>query len=168
MIFELLSDFLDMSASKIKARLQSSGRYVFLRRQIDPALAERVLALKIKGVHAETEYKRYYPAAEFASHIVGFTDVEDRGQEGIELAFDDLLSGQPGQRQVMRNGNGEPIKDISMKRAATSGGQLQLSIDTNLQYMAYRELKAAVADNEARSGSMADSRCGQWRSIGAS
>jgi len=149
-----LSGFLDMSASKIKARLQSSGRYVFLRRQIDPALAERVLALKIKGVHAETEYKRYYPAAEFASHIVGFTDVEDRGQEGIELAFDDLLSGQPGERQVMRNGNGEPIKDISMKRAATGGGQLQLSIDMNLQYMAYRELKAAVADNDARSGSM--------------
>ena len=105
-------------------------------------------------MHAQTEYKRFYPAAEFASHIVGFTDVEDHGQEGVELAFDAILRGETGSRQIMKNARGEPIKDIRLLKAAVPGEKLELSIDMNLQYIAYRELKAVVKEHGARTGSM--------------
>lgn len=150
----MLASALDMTKSELKKRLNSNNRFVFLRRQLDPSIANAVMALGFDGVHAQTEYKRFYPAAEFASHIVGFTDVEDNGQEGIELAFNEMLRGEPGSRQVMKNAIGEPIKDIRLLKAAESGKQLQLSIDMNLQYIAYRELKAVVAEHGARSGSM--------------
>ncbi|NNL57718.1 MAG: penicillin-binding protein 2 [Pseudomonadales bacterium] len=151
---QALAAVLDTSVAQIKRRLAANQSFVFLRRQVEPATAQAVLALGLNGVHAQTEYKRFYPAAEFAAHIVGFTDVEDRGQEGVELAFDHILQGQAGQRKVMRNALGETIKDIGLLKAASSGGQLQLAIDMNLQYIAYRELKAAVAEHDARSGSL--------------
>lgn len=149
-----LANALDMTPVQLRQRMGVNEHYVFLRRQMNPDLADDVLALGLPGVHAKIEYKRYYPAAEFASHTVGFTDVHDKGQEGIELAFNDLLKGQEGSRQVMRNAIGETIKNIRLVEAAQPGGQIKLSIDMSLQYIAYRELKSIVQEHGARSGSM--------------
>lgn len=158
-----LADLLDVDRKVILRRLSSDRGFVYLRRQVDPAMAQRVQALGLAGVHAEDEFKRFYPAAEFAAHLLGFTDIEDRGQEGVELAYEDLLAGEPGLRQVMRNAIGEPIRDIRMLRAASEGEPLQLSIDINLQYAAYRTLKSAVYEHNARSGSavVLDARSGE-------
>ncbi|MBT8138715.1 MAG: penicillin-binding protein 2 [Gammaproteobacteria bacterium] len=148
-----LAGILDIDQALLAKRLRSKKGFVYLKRQVDPDTAQRVLSLDLAGVHAQREYKRYYPAAEFASHLIGFTDIEDRGQEGVELAYDEMLSGEPGQRQVMRNAIGEPIRDIQLLRPANEGAKLQLAIDINLQYATYRELKTAVHRHQARSGS---------------
>jgi cell division protein FtsI (penicillin-binding protein 3) len=109
------------------------------------------------------EDRRYYPAGEVAAHVVGFTDVDDRGQEGLEAAFDHWLKGEPGRKQVLQDRRGQVINDVDLLRAARPGRDLRTSIDLRLQYLAYRELKAAVADSGARSGSVVvlDPRTGE-------
>jgi len=149
-----LSAALDMPPSALRQRLQSNDQFVYLRRQLDPQRAAAVLDLNLRGVFSKTEYRRFYPAGEVAAHLVGFTDIDERGQEGLELAYDSQLRAEPGRKQVMKNARGEVIKDIRLLQPARAGESLALSIDMQLQYAAYRELKAAVANYRAQSGSL--------------
>ena len=134
---------------------RATGRnFVYLRRRISPLEADLILSLGIPGVYGEKEYHRFYPAGEVAAHVVGFTDIDDRGQEGIELSFDHWLKGEPGKKKVLKNLYGEVVKDLMPIAEAVPGRALQLSIDQRLQFLAYRELKSAVQQYEALSGSM--------------
>jgi cell division protein FtsI (penicillin-binding protein 3) len=137
--------------------------FVYLERHVSPAKAQRVLALELPGVATIREYHRYYPAGEVTSHVVGFTDVDDRGQEGLEAAFDHWLKGEPGAKQVLQNRRGEVFADVALLREARPGRELRTSIDLRLQYLAYRELKAVIADSRARWGSVVvlDPRTGE-------
>ena len=129
-------------------------QFVYLERNLPPQDADRITRLNITGVNVEEEFKRYYPAGEVAAHIVGFTDIDEHGQEGMELALEDWLSGAPGVRQVVKDLKGNVVKDLGITRAASSGNDVQLSIDLRLQYLAYRELKNAIAEQGAKSGSI--------------
>ncbi len=149
-----LSEFLEVSASDLRARLDNAGdrSFVYLRRHLPPAEARELLSLDIKGVYAEREYHRFYPAGEVASHLVGFTNIDDHGQEGLELSYDKWLAGKPGRKQVLKNLYGDVIRDVKPVEEAIAGKGLALSIDLRLQYIAYRELKSAVTHFEAESG----------------
>jgi len=127
--------------------------FIYVKRRISPELSKKVLALKIPGLFLQREYRRYYPMSEVASHVLGFTNVDDQGQEGIELAYDDWLKGTPGKKRVMKDRLGHIIKDIEQIKAPAPGKDIELSIDGRLQYLAYRELKRAVYKHKAKSGS---------------
>ncbi len=144
-----------LSVQRIKSLLKSNSdkQFVYLRRQMTPQDADAVLSLKLPGVYADKEYKRYYPAAEVATHLVGFTNVDGLGQEGIELAYNEWLNGELGKKRVLKDRLGRTVKDIQALAPAKPGKDLQLSIDLRLQYLAYRELKAAVQQHRAKSGS---------------
>ncbi len=133
---------------------RKSREFVYLRRHLSPDRANQVMALGIPGLYLQQEYRRYYPAGEVAAHLVGFTDVDDQGQEGLELAYDDWLSGEPGAKRVVKDGRRHIIENVENIRSARPGKSLALSIDRRIQYLAYRELKAAVRQHRARSGSM--------------
>ncbi len=150
----------DWLARRITSNLDRE--FVFLERRVPPAKAKRVLDLKLPGVGTIREYRRYYPAGEVTAHVVGFTDVDDLGQEGVEAAFDHWLKGEPGSKQVLQDRRGQAI-DVELLRAARPGRDLRTSIDLRLQYLAYRELKAAVADSGARWASVVvlDPRTGE-------
>jgi len=150
-----LAQLLDMKPHDLKSVLAAnpSRRFLYLKRQVTPELAEAVEALGVPGVHVDREYKRYYPTGEVATHLVGFTNVDGEGQEGLELAFNHSLRGEPGRKLVMRDRVGRIIKHIRSVQDADAGDDLQLSIDMRLQYMAYRELKAAVEVHRADAGS---------------
>jgi cell division protein FtsI (penicillin-binding protein 3) len=137
--------------------------FVFLDRRVPPVKAQRVLDLGLPGVGTVREYRRYYPAGEVTGHVIGFTDVDDRGQEGLEAAFDHWLKGEPGSKQVEQDRRGQVIRDVELLRPARPGRDLRTSIDLRLQYLAYRELKAVVADSGARWGSVVvlDPRTGE-------
>lgn len=127
--------------------------FVYLRRRVSPQLAEQVMSLEAPGVALQREYRRYYPAGEVAAHLVGFTDIDDRGQEGLELAYADWLRGEPGAKRVIKDGRHHIIEDVESIRTPRHGKQLTLSIDRRIQYLAYRELKAAVQLQRAKSAS---------------
>lgn len=129
-------------------------RFLYLKRQVTPELAESVEALGIVGIHVDREYKRYYPSGEVGTHLVGFTNVDGEGQEGLELAYNHSLRGEPGRKLVLKDRVGRTIKHIRSLEDADPGDALQLSIDLRVQYMAYRELKAAVEVHRADSGSV--------------
>ncbi|HUL81121.1 MAG TPA: penicillin-binding transpeptidase domain-containing protein, partial [Gammaproteobacteria bacterium] len=136
-------------ARKITSNL---GReFVYLQRHLSPAKAEQVLALDLPGVSSVREYHRYYPAGEVVGHPLGFTDVDDRGQEGLEAEFDQLLKGENGEKRVLQDRLGRAVS-VELISEARPGRDLRVSIDLRIQYLAYRELKAAVADSHARSG----------------
>ena len=145
---------LDIEQLDQKLKLYREKEFVYLKRHLPPQDAEKILALKLPGVFSQREYRRYYPAGEVAAHLVGFTDVNDKGQEGMELAFDDWLKGEPGAKQVLKDLKGQTIKEVQLLQSARSGKDLQLSIDLRLQYLAYRELKTAVNEYGAKSGSV--------------
>ncbi|HEY2629732.1 MAG TPA: penicillin-binding protein 2, partial [Usitatibacter sp.] len=126
-----------------------------LKRQISPEQAAKVMALGIPGVFQQREFRRYYPAGEVMAHVVGFTGMEDNGQEGIELAQDARLAGTPGSRKVIKDRKGRVVEDVESVRAPRDGEAITLSIDERLQFLAHRELKAAVEFNHARGGSLA-------------
>ncbi|MCV6588440.1 MAG: penicillin-binding transpeptidase domain-containing protein [Marinobacterium sp.] len=130
------------------------SRFLYLRRQVSPEIAEAIRQLKIKGIHIDREYKRYYPAAEVASHLVGFTNLDGEGAEGIELAYEEWLAAEPGKEEVMKDRLGRTIRHIRSVSEAQHGESLKLTIDLRLQYMAYRELKAAVTSHNADGGSL--------------
>ncbi|MBR9828024.1 MAG: penicillin-binding protein 2 [Oceanospirillales bacterium] len=138
-------------------------RFLYLKRQITPELAESIEALGVAGIHVDREYKRYYPAGEVSTHLVGFTNVDGEGQEGLELAYNHSLRGEPGRKLVLRDRVGRTVKHIRSLQDANPGDDLQLSIDLRVQYMAYRELKAAVEVHQADSGSavVLDARTGE-------
>jgi len=151
-----LAAALGVGAAELKRRIASvaSREFVYLRRRMSPAEAERVLALNIPGIYSRREYQRFYPAAEVAAHVIGFTNVDDRGQEGIELAYDDWLSGAQGSKQVIKDLYGHVIRDVQEISAMRPGRDLQLSLDLRIQYLAYRELKKAIQENRAASGTV--------------
>jgi len=133
---------------------RADREFVYLRRHMNPDQAAAVLALKIPGVHEQREFRRFYPHGEVMAHVLGFTNIDDQGQEGLELAFDPWLTGKPGAKRVIRDRQGQVIEDIDLVRAAEPGRDLVLSIDRRVQYLAYRELKAALVRHQARSGSV--------------
>ena len=139
-------------ADKIKGNANRS--FVYLKRQISPDLAAKVSALNIKGINVDREYKRYYPAGEVATHLVGFTNIDGAGQEGIELAYEAALLGEPGKKLVMQDRLGLVIKHIKLVEEPASGQDVVLSIDLRLQYLAYKELKSAVKSHRADSASV--------------
>lgn len=135
--------------SQLVAR--SAGReFVYLKRHVTPELAERVRALDVPGVALQREYRRYYPAGAVTGHVVGFTNVDDRGQEGIELAYDDWLRGTPGRKRVLKDRFGNLVETVESIGLPVAGKDLVLSIDRRIQYLAYRELAAAVEQHQAR------------------
>ena len=127
--------------------------FVYLQRHLQPSKSEQVLKLGLPGVGTLREYRRYYPAGEVTGHILGFTDVDDAGQEGLELEFDHWLNGQSGSKRVLQDRLGRVIEDVELISPARPGRDLRTSLDLRLQYLAYRELKLAVAEGKARSGS---------------
>jgi cell division protein FtsI (penicillin-binding protein 3) len=130
----------------------TSREFVYLRRQLPPDQAARVVELDIPGVFLQREYRRFYPTGEVTAHLIGMTDVDDRGQEGLELAYQDVLVGKPGSRRVIRDRLGRIIEDVESIRAPQQGRDLTLSIDSRIQYLAYRELKAALEAHRAKAG----------------
>ena len=151
-----LTTYLGVKAGEFDKRLKSakSKNFVYLRRHLPPAEARGILELEIPGIYAEREYHRFYPAGEVAAHLVGLTNVDDKGQEGLELAFDKWLAGTAGKKKVLKNLYGEIIRDIKPVAEAQPGKTLTLGIDLRLQYLAYRELKSAVKSFQAESGSI--------------
>ncbi|GHD64803.1 peptidoglycan D,D-transpeptidase FtsI family protein [Jeongeupia chitinilytica] len=148
---------------KDKEGKPSRPDFVWLRRQMNPQDAKNVLALNIPGVYAQAEYRRYYPAGEIMAQIIGYTNIDGHGQEGLELARDKLLSGQTGSRTVIRDRRGYIVEDISTIVPPKDGETLALSIDRRIQYLAYRELNKAVSDFDAAGGSIVvlDARTGE-------
>ena len=150
-----LIKLLGMDAAELKRKLAESDRdFVYLKRQLPPEQAAKVVQLNLPGVFLQREYRRYYPAAEVTAHVVGVTGVDDNGQEGIELAYQDWLSGKAGSRRVIKDRLGRVVEDIESIRAPQQGRELALSIDQRIQYLAFRELKSAIALNEAKAGSL--------------
>ncbi|MGZ5103712.1 MAG: peptidoglycan D,D-transpeptidase FtsI family protein [Usitatibacter sp.] len=150
-----LARALNMDVREIRQKIAKKDRqFVFLKRQISPDQATRVMALRTPGVFQQREFRRYYPAGEVMAHVVGFTGVEDNGQEGIELAAQQRLAGVPGSRKVIKDRKGRIVEDVESLRAPRDGQEVTLSLDQRLQFLAHRELKAAVEANRAKGGSM--------------
>ncbi|MFW1677562.1 peptidoglycan D,D-transpeptidase FtsI family protein [Pontibacter sp. JAM-7] len=151
-----MAALLQMSRPVLLRKLSENRerRFIYLKRQVTPELASQVLALAIPGVHIDREYKRFYPAGEVTTHLVGFTDLDGKGQEGLELSFEDWLHAEPGKQMVMKDRLGRTIKHIRELSPAQNGSDMQLTIDLRLQYLAYRELKAAVQTHKADGGSL--------------
>jgi cell division protein FtsI (penicillin-binding protein 3) len=140
-----------------------SRRFMYLKRQVTPELAEHVNDLDIRGIHVDQTFRRFYPTGEVSTHLVGFTNVDGKGQEGFELAFDEMLHGEPGRALVLQDRKGRTIKHLKSLQEADPGEDLALSIDLRLQYLAYRELKDAVQTHKADSASavILDARTGE-------
>ena len=150
-----LSNLLDMEKAELEKRIfREKGRFVYLKRQLVPALAERIKALNIPGIAFNTEFKRYYPEGEGAAHVVGFTDINDQGQEGVERGWNDVLAGELGSRRVIKDNKGRIIEDVEKIRIPKPGRNIVLSLDRRIQHIAHRELKKAVAMHKAKSGSI--------------
>ncbi|MGK2942139.1 MAG: peptidoglycan D,D-transpeptidase FtsI family protein [Immundisolibacter sp.] len=149
-----LARVLDVDLARISANVtaRADKKFVYLRRSVPPEMAEAALALKLSGVYSQRGYRRYYPLAEAAGQVVGFTDIDDRGQEGLELAYDEHLRGTPGSERIMRDARGRRVALLEVIAPPQPGKDLKLSIDKRLQYLAYRELKAAVVRHKAASG----------------
>lgn len=133
---------------------QATKEFIYLVRGLTPEQGQLVLDLKVPGVYGIEEFRRFYPAGEVTAHMVGFTDIDDRGREGVELAYDEWLAGVPGKRQVIKDRRGRLIKDVQVTKNAKAGKPLALSIDLRLQYLANRELRNAIVENGAKAGSL--------------
>ncbi|HGY9624739.1 penicillin-binding protein 2 [Pseudomonas putida] len=133
---------------------QAGKEFIYLVRGLTPEQGQQVLDLKVPGVYGMEEFRRFYPAGDVTAHMVGFTDLDDHGREGVELAYDEWLAGVPGKRQVIKDRRGRLIKDIQVTKNAKAGKTLALSIDLRLQYLATRELRNAIAEQEAKAGSL--------------
>ncbi len=150
-----LARLLDMSPAELDKKIKDPERsFVWLKRQLDEPVAQQILALDIKGVYAIKEYKRLYPEGEAAAHIVGFTNVEDKGQEGVELVFQDQLAGKAGSRRVIKDRLGRVVEVVGETVLPEDGQDLQLSIDSKVQFFAYQKLREAVLENKAKAGSV--------------
>jgi cell division protein FtsI (penicillin-binding protein 3) len=159
-----LARVLGMDGRELQRRLseRATREFVYLRRHVNPDVAARVEALGVPGVALQREFRRYYPMGEVAAHVLGFTNIDDQGQEGLELALDERLTGQPGAKRVLRDRLGRVIRDVENIRPARPGQDVTLTLDQRVQYLAYRELKAAVQAHGARAGSVVvmDARSG--------
>lgn len=164
-----LAQILDMNVEEVKGRLSDNEReFVFLKRQLPPDQAERVVKLGIPGVALQREYRRYYPDGEVAAQLLGFTDVDDHGQEGMELALQSQVGGENGSRRVIQDKRGTVVEPLASLRLPKPGGDVVLSIDKQLQSLAFRELKQAVERHRAKSGSIVvlDAKTGEVLALG--
>ncbi|MDO9435123.1 penicillin-binding protein 2 [Hydrogenophaga sp.] len=150
-----LARLLEMPLPDLRKRLADEDKtFVWIKRQVDAPIAKEIAELGIKGIYQRREYKRQYPEGEAAAHVVGFTNVEDVGQEGVELAFNQKLAGKNGSRRVIKDRLGRVIEDVRDVVPPVDGPDLQLSIDSKVQYFAYQKLKDAVMQHKARAGSV--------------
>ena len=150
-----LVKLLAISRAELKRRLSDTRReFVYLKRQLPPQVAAQALQLGVPGVFVQRGYRRYYPAGEVTSHLLGFTSIDDNGQEGVELAYQDWLAGKAGSRRVLKDRLGHIVEDVESIKAPEQGRNLALSIDLKIQYLAYRELEKAVAAHKAKAGSV--------------
>ncbi|WP_313505706.1 peptidoglycan D,D-transpeptidase FtsI family protein [Stutzerimonas kunmingensis] len=151
-----LAKALGQDAATLSERLrsQASREFIYLVRGLTPEQGQEILDLKIPGVYAQEEFRRFYPAGEVAAHVVGFTDIDDRGREGMELAYDEWLAGVPGKRQVLKDRRGRLIKDVQVVKNAKAGKAMALSIDLRLQYLAHSELRNVVQEYGAKAASL--------------
>ena len=155
-----LARALGMDGAQLRERIEANRDkgFLYLKRRVSLEEARAVRAViaehAIKGVDFETEYRRFYPGAEVFAHVIGFTDIEDRGQEGLELAYDAVLKAEPGLQRVIRDGRKRAVQQVEQIRPPRPGRELVLSLDRRLQYLAYRELKAAVTEHKAKGGTV--------------
>ncbi|SFM57668.1 peptidoglycan D,D-transpeptidase FtsI family protein [Nitrosomonas communis] len=152
---QALAQLLEMDVTDLRKRvLDQDKRFIYLRRQLSPEMASGVANLKIAGVYLKREFYRYYPTGDVAAHIVGFADIDGKGQEGVELGWEDILTGEHGSRRVIKDRIGRVIESVEKIRSPKPGQNLMLSIDSKIQYLAHRELKRAVKANQAKAGSV--------------
>jgi cell division protein FtsI (penicillin-binding protein 3) len=150
-----LAKLLEMPLAELEKKLEDEDRnFVWLKRQVDESVAQQIAALNLKGIYQRKEYKRQYPEGEAAAHVVGFTNIEDQGQEGMELAFNKELAGRPGSRRVIKDRLGRVVEDVGEQVPPVAGRDLQLSIDSKVQFFAYQKLRDAVAEHKAKAGSV--------------
>ena len=152
----LVAELLDRPVDGLMKRLERSKhtQFVYLARRVSPAIARSLRSLEIPGIRFKREYRRFYPSGEISAHVVGRTDIDDVGQEGIELSMDHVLRGVPGSKRVLTDRRGQRVRDLDFYDAPDFGDDVELSIDLRLQFLAYRELKSAVEHSGARSGSV--------------
>lgn len=159
-----IADLLEIQATEVSKKLANSEReFVYLKRRISPELAAQVMKVGVEGIYLQREYKRYYPAGDVTAHLVGFTDVDDKGQEGFELAMNSALSGIEGSRRVIKDRAGHIIEDLQAVKVPQDGHDVVLSIDRRIQYLAHRELVKAVEQHHALAGAaiVLDARTGE-------
>lgn len=151
-----MAKILGMAEKDLKAFLKKEDgkRFVYIKRQINPDLAEKVKNLEITGIYFEKAFKRYYPAGAVSGHLLGFTNIDDVGQEGMERGYEHILKGKTGKKRVIKDGKGHIIKDVENIEEAVPGQDLALTVDERIQYLAYRELQAAMVQNKAKSASL--------------
>ncbi|MBT8592301.1 penicillin-binding protein 2 [Polynucleobacter paneuropaeus] len=147
-----LASLLQMNEADLRRKLKEERKQVFLKRQVDPAVAQQIKQLEIPGIGLNNEYRRFYPEGEAMAHVVGFTNVEDRGQEGMELSHEKELAARPGQRRVVVDRLGRIVEDVAIEQEPKNGKDLQLSIDSKIQYLAYNAVKNAVEEHHAKAG----------------
>ena len=158
-----LARMLEMEVNELNDKLATQRDFVYLKRQLSPELAQRIADLKLPGIHEQKEYRRYYPGGEVSAHILGFTNVEDRGQEGIELAFEKQLAGAPGLRRVLKDRRGQIIEDVTAVRPPREGEDIALAIDGKIQYLAWSALRDTMEQHKAKAGAavVIDTRSGE-------
>jgi len=150
-----LAQIVGLGSEEVKSKLTDTTReFIYLKRQMPPEQAEKVVKLGIPGISLQREYRRYYPGGEVTSHLIGFTDVDDNGQEGIELSLQAQLGGKAGSQQVIKDRRGFIVEDVASLRAPKEGGDVALSIDSKIQSLAFREIKLAVEKHRAKAGSI--------------
>lgn len=147
-----LATLLQMSDAELRKKLQEERKQVFLKRQVDPDVAQQIKQLEIPGIGLNNEYRRFYPEGEAMAHVVGFTNVEDRGQEGMELSREKELAGHAGQRRVVVDRLGRVVEEVGIDQLPQNGKDLQLSIDSKIQYIAYNAVKNSVEQHHAKAG----------------
>ena len=147
-----LASLLKMSEAELRKKLKEERKQIFLKRQVEPAIAQQIKQLEIPGIGLNNEYRRFYPEGEAMAHVVGFTNVEDRGQEGMELSREKELAGHPGQRRVVVDRLGRVVEEMAILQLPQNGKDLNLSIDSKIQYLAYNAIKDAVEKHHAKAG----------------
>ena len=158
-----LAGMLDMNVRELDGKIASEKTFTFVKRQVSPESADRIAAVKFPGIHQEKEYRRFYPTADMTAHIVGFTGVDDKGLEGVELAFQNSLFGRPGSRTVIRDRRGSIVEDVGATKPPQDGRDVHLALDSKIQYLAFSQLKLAVEANNAKAGGavVIDARTGE-------
>jgi cell division protein FtsI (penicillin-binding protein 3) len=147
-----LANLLQISESELRKKLKEERKQIFLKRQVDPAVAQQIKLLEIPGIGLNNEYRRFYPEGEAMAHVVGFTNVNDKGQEGMELSREKELAGHPGQRRVVVDRLGRVVEEMAILQLPQNGKDLNLSIDSKIQFLAYNAVKNAVEQHHAKAG----------------
>lgn len=158
-----LAALLGMDVRELNDKLAGARDFLYLKRQLAPEVAQRIADLKLPGIHQQTEFRRYYPGGDVMAHMIGFTNVEDKGQEGIELTFEQQLAGRPGARRVIRDRRGQVVEDAEMINPPRDGEDLALSVDGKIQYIAWSVLRDTMQTHRAKAGAVVvlDARTGE-------